>query len=325
MEHDNRFKSALPALQDICLSTEEKEEIRSALMLHIQENPRRESYLTSIMHIFMSRPLGLALVAVLVVLGTGSGALFASSRALPGDVLYPVKTSMNEPVVGFFKGLSLQDKVAFEWELVEKRLVEAEQLAEDVLTTERENIRQRVTEQRSRAENLARKLIESEASTGVVASVQSDIRMTSTATEPGANAPELSAQANVRIKGAPQIQQKKDTARNTKPTKLRKEPPAVAPLAPAAGEGEPQSSVAVSESATATTTATTVQASFAISLPEKEMMEAADVGRKVFDRLDDIYERHQDIIKKLDLPLPYVEATQPLSPEETPPAAVPAL
>lgn len=66
------------------------------------------------------------IVAVLVALG--GGVSVAAQNSLPGDVLYPVKVGINEPVM---LALSFSDKgkAAYESELAGRRLSEAEQLS----------------------------------------------------------------------------------------------------------------------------------------------------------------------------------------------------
>ncbi|MBV9159582.1 MAG: hypothetical protein JO019_03245 [Candidatus Kaiserbacteria bacterium] len=66
--------------------------------------------------------------AFALVLTIGVGTSYAAENALPGDVLYPIKIHVNEPVVG---ALATSDSAKADWntQLVERRLGEAEQLA----------------------------------------------------------------------------------------------------------------------------------------------------------------------------------------------------
>jgi len=54
----------------------------------------------------------------------------AAERAVPGDVLYPVKTKVNESILSSFAN-SPYEKVAFETELLERRVAEARLLAKE--------------------------------------------------------------------------------------------------------------------------------------------------------------------------------------------------
>ncbi|MES3031717.1 MAG: hypothetical protein V4699_00535 [Patescibacteria group bacterium] len=55
------------------------------------------------------------------------GITLASGHSLPGDILYPMKVKIIEPLQGAFK-FSLEAEVAFQGSLATKRLIEAEEL-----------------------------------------------------------------------------------------------------------------------------------------------------------------------------------------------------
>lgn len=74
----------------------------------------------------------------LVVFGgiaMGGSVAFAAEGALPGDLLYPVKTEVNERVRGMV-AFTPQSKAAWEVRLVERRLEEIEKLATRPLSSE---------------------------------------------------------------------------------------------------------------------------------------------------------------------------------------------
>jgi len=73
-----------------------------------------------------TRGLAGAFMAVFVVLVLP----FAAEKAVPGDVLYPIKTKINETILASFAD-SPYEKVAFETELLERRVAEARLLAKE--------------------------------------------------------------------------------------------------------------------------------------------------------------------------------------------------
>ncbi len=83
------------------------------------------------------RPVAVALIAVLVV-SSGAGVSYAAEGALPGDVLYAVKVSVNEEVRALV-AVTSEEKAEWEAHRAEKRLAEASVLAvEGRLTHETE-------------------------------------------------------------------------------------------------------------------------------------------------------------------------------------------
>ena len=70
----------------------------------------------------------IATVCIVAIVAFGGGASFAAESAVPGDILYGVKTTMNENVRG---ALALGEQANADWhvQLAERRLKEAEQLS----------------------------------------------------------------------------------------------------------------------------------------------------------------------------------------------------
>lgn len=66
-------------------------------------------------------------IALALAVALGGGASFAAQSSLPGDVLYPVKTGLNENVLAAFS-LSEQSKINFDLSMVKTRLEEANTL-----------------------------------------------------------------------------------------------------------------------------------------------------------------------------------------------------
>ena len=70
--------------------------------------------------------LAVSLAVVAVVAGTGGTSAFAE-KSIPGDLLYGVKVSINEPVAGIF-AFSREEKTEWKERLIERRLKEAQKL-----------------------------------------------------------------------------------------------------------------------------------------------------------------------------------------------------
>jgi hypothetical protein len=68
-----------------------------------------------------------AFVIILIVVLTGGTSAFAE-KAVPGDLLYGVKVSINEPAAGIFSSFSTEEKTEWKERLVERRLEEAQKL-----------------------------------------------------------------------------------------------------------------------------------------------------------------------------------------------------
>jgi hypothetical protein len=111
------------------LTSEEKDGIRSVLEDYIRRNPfpspvetpwvARASFL-------VSRYIPATTVAVFLLLG---GTVYAAQGAVPGHLLYPVRTVINEPLeIAFAFGAARKAQVQFE--LARRRLIDAQTLAD---------------------------------------------------------------------------------------------------------------------------------------------------------------------------------------------------
>lgn len=284
---ETRFGQALPALQDIKLNEQERYEIRQNLLAHMHASRRTRvwSVWKHLKRNFNLRPFGMAALSLCLFVGTSGIAVFAAERSLPGDALYAVKTRMNEPIAGLFK-VSGEKRVAFEWELLERRLTEAEALAEATLFAKKDAIRAMVTKQQNRAEDVSQKYLEAAPSATAAMSAPAD--KTSLQTIRGA--PATAQETRDRTQG--------ETRERDKVTEAR---------AGVAGETEaPVFAVTM----TAATSTHSVSEDFAIVqvLPPEDD-ERIRIGKKVFHQLDSIFARHRDIIQKLELPLPHAETS----------------
>ena len=111
------------ALRGITLLSEKRAALRERLSLYADFNPVMSPW-----YMQLRRPALYALATLLVVSLIGSGVVYAAEGALPGDVLYPVKVSVVEPIKGAF-AVSPAAKAKWNTELAARRLDEASALA----------------------------------------------------------------------------------------------------------------------------------------------------------------------------------------------------
>lgn len=118
----NDWQKGIKDLQKIALSKEEK----SALFARVLERSRSAPVLSSWFSrelVFVRRHVALVLILALVL--GGGGATFASERALPGSILYPLKVGVNEPIRDLVKTLP-EKKIQWQAEKAVRRIEEAE-------------------------------------------------------------------------------------------------------------------------------------------------------------------------------------------------------
>ena len=75
-----------------------------------------------------SHQLKVVYAVLFITLSVGSSVVFAAEQALPGDILYAVKTQVTERVERAFVAAAPETQARFETKLVERRLQEAEKL-----------------------------------------------------------------------------------------------------------------------------------------------------------------------------------------------------
>lgn len=141
MKTEEKFEKLIKEAKDnISLTGDEKKAGLAKLLLFIKEHPVRDiqqvrhNYITSTFTSFFAlrtQRLKYASITsvILLVLGV-AGVSVAANNSLPGDVLYPVKTQVNEKVLGFMQ-FSPKTKAKYDIELAQLRLEEGEKIAEN--------------------------------------------------------------------------------------------------------------------------------------------------------------------------------------------------
>jgi len=127
---DQKIQNGINEIKNIKMTALEKKQI----LEYILNSPQKSNKLipSPWMNIFTftvkKNRLVYYMVIPLVVVLTGSGAVFASGESLPDSMLYPIKVNIVEPMRGALK-FSKESKANYESGLATKRMVEAEKLA----------------------------------------------------------------------------------------------------------------------------------------------------------------------------------------------------
>lgn len=127
------LKQFIRQARSIGLSKEEKNTVKRSVLNFMAQNPVRldiQPRLNYWSNIFLTKLSFSSTMAILLLLSVfvGGGVTFGAERALPGDILYPIKVGINEEVRGL---ISTSDEARANWEIkrTERRLEEAEELA----------------------------------------------------------------------------------------------------------------------------------------------------------------------------------------------------
>src|SRR3989344_3406146 len=127
---DEKLKEGIKEIREIKMTAMEKERIFESVINSpiLQEQPIKSPWtvFSFISVIHKNRLVYYGSVLSLVVV-LGGGAVFASGNSLPGNVFYPLKVSVVEPIHSALT-FSPQAKAEYESHLATKRLVEAETL-----------------------------------------------------------------------------------------------------------------------------------------------------------------------------------------------------
>ena len=117
--------------------------MRERLVVHMRSSPTPSRYehlfgIPTPFAAYLTRPATATMLLMLVVLSGVTAS--ATTGALPGDTLYPLKVNIMEPVRGLF-AFSQEDKATWQAALTDTRLREVEQLAVKRTLTPEEGIR----------------------------------------------------------------------------------------------------------------------------------------------------------------------------------------
>jgi hypothetical protein len=126
------FQKGIENLKNIKMSEDEKAEMRNNLSVYINNNPLNPVKTPSPYFSFFSFNVrrSFVMVSVLVLIfGVSGTAVFASEESLPGDLLYPVKVKITEPLVGVVT-FNKNAKINWEAKKANRRLKEAENLVQ---------------------------------------------------------------------------------------------------------------------------------------------------------------------------------------------------
>lgn len=122
-----KIKKGIDQIKEFSLTNKEKSKMLHNLSMHVDSHMPVPSPF-SIFPAFdtsLGRKLTFTLASILVALLIGGSAAYASENSLPGDLLYPVKTKIVEPIK-LALASSPEAKAKVETELADKRLQEAE-------------------------------------------------------------------------------------------------------------------------------------------------------------------------------------------------------
>lgn len=136
-------------LRAITLSDTERAALRASLLAKMRENVAQRPVLSPWSQFFFSKHTQAAFLSIIIVIGYGGSVSLAAEGALPGDILYPVKTRVTEPVARLITATSPAAEAKFETRLLEKRLEEAESLESDkkLDSTLKQEVRKVIREQ----------------------------------------------------------------------------------------------------------------------------------------------------------------------------------
>ena len=123
------IQKGIDQIKKVSLSQDEKSKMLHNLSLYAdvhQPIPSTHS-LFSFFNISVNRNLAYALVSIMIAVTSGGTIVFASENSLPGDLLYPIKTKVVEPIK-MAMAITPEAKAEVQTELADNRLKEAETL-----------------------------------------------------------------------------------------------------------------------------------------------------------------------------------------------------
>ena len=125
--NDKNFKKGIKELKNIRMTDAEKKTVLRKVFSSSVESPYMERI--PVFAFIYSHHTRAILTGCLVLILSFSGVVYGSSGSLPGDLLYPIKTKVVEPVLDAVNHAP-EKKIVWEEEKVTRRIMEAEKLAE---------------------------------------------------------------------------------------------------------------------------------------------------------------------------------------------------
>ncbi len=166
-------KKIIEQLRSVTLSDRERATLRNKLIAHIRTAPLRQSIPSPWSRLFYTKRFQAMMLSIIIIFSYGSSATFAAEGTLPGDMLYPLKTRVIEPVTRLVTATSPEAEATFETKLFEKRLEEAETLSsqKELGPQLTQTVRAGIHEQKIKAEKKVRE-IEHDSAESVTNSLQ---------------------------------------------------------------------------------------------------------------------------------------------------------
>jgi hypothetical protein len=129
---NKQLNKGIENLKQIKMTALEKDKLLKNIIHPTRENTEsiESTYFSwSSMQRFYNNRLVYLMIFVCLVIAMGNGVVLASNNSVPGDLLYPIKVKIVEPVHSALI-ISPSAKAEYESSLARKRLVEAEKLVE---------------------------------------------------------------------------------------------------------------------------------------------------------------------------------------------------
>jgi hypothetical protein len=123
--------NAIGEIRKISMTSGEKERVLQNILSSPRNQPIKSPYTVySFISIFNRKSFTYSLSVFCLVVILSSGTVFASTGSLPGNILYPLKVKVVEPVRGALI-FSSEAKIQYESNLATERMIEAEILADE--------------------------------------------------------------------------------------------------------------------------------------------------------------------------------------------------
>lgn len=136
---NNEFRNIIKAVKSVKLSENEKAIMKLNIISSVIPSefsnvtnsiPGRLYYVSDIgsyLNLFVKQNNYMAALIIAIMLAVSGGTSAVAENAIPGDALYAVKTSINEPVAGLF-AVGGEAKATWQERLVERRLEEVQKV-----------------------------------------------------------------------------------------------------------------------------------------------------------------------------------------------------